>query len=1756
MDFLGKLDKEKESVPGILGGVAGTLPVGLAVYYANRKLQSNTPINVSQLLRSNSALANLGKDISTGLHKSYEQESVALNKVTEQFMKSDTFTKMMGEQSQRNALIQSLLSTMEDPSAGFNEETLRTTREKLLQIAGQNVETEEARDIVKAALTSIQENSSDITKKRFDNRLREFRKIGRDLTVSSVEFKASTIFNPIEHAGMRDTSTLKQLTKGHAGRAEALSGAYNKLMAGLGTDAQKYVELASVGTGLDQEAVIARVFSGSGVNRRYQTTLTLLSDRFGVGGPQLFPTGEFAATKYVAPLGYVGGAKVEEMNRTMGPGGWGYSDLQGKGGLRPIAERDIDIFHRYVKKGQHGPFLTRAAKTAMNNERSEVMLVAPRLTANSQGNLQGVWDAHRRHLAQSYAEQSNYIVIDDLQRYGDREKEGVMIGSFTKRKTLNIQKGAGKLTSNRSFDAGGSRLSRLVEGRQHGTLRVKEGGAIDMAKLAFPVNRINMPVISRAEQITGRDNMFTTMGQSVVRKSGRHSTYDMGAQVAPIGWRKHMTGGINKVGVFDLTMGAGQGFLAKMEGVGEGFVMGDIGSLLSSTTIPILDPKLHGNQSTELFEFIHKQGGGVFSVTSDGRLKHAGTGKEFGRALGMSSSGMREVHLDPRTRTFRIDVAEMTQAYGKNVHNLTINAVRDMETAKVFGWGFKGTLTKASFGVLDSRAGESYGFDAAARTALNIADEDVFYASGDQFKKGAAIFQQKLEGALGLVTKLKDPTKYLKDQMIGKTSSFGGAELGVSADIVMQTLSKSIKAGHTTVAQAGYVFSGIYHASGLAGTHAAAGRKGVAPTKAYYGSDSPFAFDVEALDKRARAIFGDTTYDSLLKQKAVRQGMMVAPEHFRPGTGHGDYGFGRGSVEPRLLELTSMKLRSAGMSHQEVSEFMIDIMKRKIGGEEGMKVVRPLENMMTAALGMTLPHEVPKNVLTIQDVQSILTKHKTFGDYLTTQKEDVFLDLASLESKEGAAISHAAGEVFGGQRMLRFSGSNAMELMKGPQIKQAAGLSIEIGSAYVRAANDFALNLNNMATDNEQASKEAIKNFSDFRKNIANLYATAVHGQAKGKIKGSVFGVSESYVTATKLLDTEDKVVSRIMGGTRGQAVFGDSHHFLGALSDYMGDDRGEMARRFFTGSEGVAADLAAGGKGSIRGGIYTLTTRNPNFFLRSTNITQMFRHVQEVGKGQSDNVWSALRASKSGQAAIDELSTNIGGKTIGGFGDVATLEGQDQHVSKFFRRITRHQSDWWHTQGGGSIYYPKSSFDIKTSGAGKLANIKGVDFGFQGAAFGDADGDWTQTMLLSREQRMTLKKHLSDPTKAAKYFEVDANVVAKQKLYDEYLKQGMTHQLISSGEDAATAGDIIQKEFRAIGQDWLKENAQERQTGSVNNAFDKVRKALQNIAGGQDDELVREAMNLFSGVPELTTIKNKKLVAFFNNAQQASTAVDRAFQGEGANAIFDFLENVLLPRKHMEEIYTGVDYSVSGGGMNVNSAKGNIGIDKLRPVLQRAIENYNAIGGGPTDTLQNMERALGSGSRDEGARIMQDFLAATSGTQAGMASAPGRAAGREAQALAEGAWTGIRAAAGKVDGKMAGLITLGLGAGAAIVGMAGADGYDSSPLMAPSDMPSAYVQKGIGSFNLLDSSPARQSGQPMSDPYDMINTPVNTGTTYMSRPNGYNIRGEIGNMSGVGRVGSYLSTLTRGFGRGSITVNDTRRPITSSYVDKMSGEY
>jgi hypothetical protein len=146
--------------------------------------------------------------------------------------------------------------------------------------------------------------------------------------------------------------------------------------------------------------------------------------------------------------------------------------------------------------------------------------------------------------------------------------------------------------------------------------------------------------------------------------------------------------------------------------------------------------------------------------------------------------------------------------------------------------------------------------------------------------------------------------------------------------------------------------------------------------------------------------------------------------------------------------------------------------------------------------------------------------------------------------------------------------------------------------------------------------------------------------------------------------------------------------------------------------------------------------------------------------------------------------------------------------------------------------------------------------------------------------------------------------------------------------------------------------------------------------------------------------------------------------------------------------------------------------------------------------------------------------------------------------------------AADIADRRFLGPLALGAAAMAGITSVM-SGGYSNDPIMAPGEYASPSVESAI-SGNQLFGRPDPQVAPRQADlsgDFPSVDSPINTGTTYLNRPSSYSIRGELGSTHGIPNIRNYMSGYP-GINTGQIKINDQRRAITQNYMDRLSGEY
>lgn len=328
-------------VGGIAHGVASLAPLGLGVAMGLRSLKGNQAINASQIL-PHGRLGGIGRGLGQGLRAEATRRDALTNErlaaLTERLMSGDAVQKMVSTTQEQNAVIQSLLSTLDDPTAGFDSQKVLTYKEKLLRIAEGLTDENQAKELLQDVIRTVMDGN-ETTKRRFGGYLREYQGVADQLAAPNFKFAASTVFNPIDSTELSNTAQTR----------------YQRLVKMFGQGSDRFIQPVEVAAGRGQVGHYARIYSGSaGGQGRFLRSVPL---DISVGAsPEVtrvkfgenFQTG-YRANKYV-----IDASKAYDILRRDGAGNVSMGSLRSGKAVVPLEDFYLNELGRRVQKTSSG----------------------------------------------------------------------------------------------------------------------------------------------------------------------------------------------------------------------------------------------------------------------------------------------------------------------------------------------------------------------------------------------------------------------------------------------------------------------------------------------------------------------------------------------------------------------------------------------------------------------------------------------------------------------------------------------------------------------------------------------------------------------------------------------------------------------------------------------------------------------------------------------------------------------------------------------------------------------------------------------------------------------------------------------------------------------------------------------------------------------------------------------------------------------------------------------------------------------------------------------------------------------------------------------------------------------------------------------------------------------------------------------------------------------------------------------------------
>jgi len=538
---------------------------------------------------------------------------------------------------------------------------------------------------------------------------------------------------------------------------------------------------------------------------------------------------------------------------------------------------------------------------------------------------------------------------------------------------------------------------------------------------------------------------------------------------------------------------------------------------------------------------------------------------------------------------------------------------------------------------------------------------------------------------------------------------------------------------------------------------------------------------------------------------------------------------------------------------------------------------------------------------------------------------------------------------------------------------------------------------------------------------------------------------------------------------------------------------------------------------------------RDPNLSASNSGFAQIFRKLSEVSDlGGTDEFFEQLKTvtfkTDQGMRSGAEVMASHGGASS--FADVAKWKAGSR--KKFFETIFSGLDQFTGSKGGGTM--GASIYKAREGQVGLLAG-----------SFLDQDGDTVKTIMLSAiEGKQYLGLLGKNPTAHLS----ERNTV---DFMAGIAKQGMSNYAKSLG-----------KTLDPVAEGVLKEIGMDQMTGRLDVSLRPAHDALLNF--GDNTAMAKQISQMFGVLTEFASIKSKKLEVFSHLPDELAHAM---------KALQDTDDIGLLETLMKERIFKGTDFA-AGRTTDVtpdlshmpkaiqkvmkNVKHSSINIDDMLAHIKTVMTKQKMAGGASVTGKQmtaGLEDNLNSANIIRNARTGSDMAGAAMHTYAGDTA-------ENLVSEAENVLGHGKRILDHLDNKSVGALALGAMGSLALMGIMGNQGYSNEPLIMPGEGRSPRTAGQVAAGNLFSSRQIGMNAEEMASrgSYATMNPVLEAGSTYVQKPNGYQIRGETNSGYGLGSLGNYWNQVSGGTGRGSLMVNDARRPITSAYTDRLMGEY
>lgn len=1696
----------------ILQGSAVLAPIGVGAYLGIRRIQANEGLS-AEGFGTSTTIGRTGQAVGKKLRAQSAIDQTRqlehAKSFAEQLTKSSGIDDLLQTVSNHNAVIQSILTSLDDPQAGLDVNTIQGYKTQLMNLATDISDAGDKDTVLKGLIQEIFSNN-DAARKTFDSSLGEFKHLGPQLAPPSFGLTSGSPFTPLDSSQLR-------------GKARTRYERLNGLLRGQGLN----IDFVQSAEHTGATGTYARVWAGSGNNRKLMTMMPL-DAQTNVGAYGIIRQGE-AGTAYMSHRMLIDAEKastlVTDMKTPLTTKG-----LRSKGAIVDIEDFYLNSLESRINKYGNAFSAFREGTHSFNASMRAILT-----NENRSSRLQNEMGHHLRSMNKL---QTNTALFVNLQGLSKSARNSLLSSA----------------AHGSEFDlgVGAERLSEIkMNGNISSIIGLREGSAFSKMRTGlegiFGIDRYLEPITARAEQVTNRSTQASRFIGPGKKDYRGPLSQRLGAGYSNIGWTDDITGGINKAHLLDVGVSklasqaygtkSGRLYAGGTLGSGQSFQMG-MDRVVTAGTIPVLDPNAHGVMSSKLLNRIMANPDQMLTLTAEEIAAEGGF-------VGVGSSGNKFLPSDPRMNKFRIGYHETTTGGGKKLIHLKYEMDRNMETAKLFGRLSKGTVATTSPEYMASLLKE-YNYTMGQ---YGIGSQNLVVGTGEALKKAPNSMIRQMMTGFGLVSGVVDYEGMVRSEAEQLLKGIGpGAGMFTNPNainpIALTATAVTRAMGKMNIGEdaAGQVLAAVYN-------------RGLANEDSWL--DSKLSINSDQFHKMVGDVFGKAKARGVLGSAA--RGLAIGADTNSLGEGVGSWGKGQASLEVRMVEQMQQKLRSMGMNENAISDYVSGLYMRKAGYGEHLDVANDMIKMSESVKGLRgltsdLPTKGSPARVTVEQILNSLKsgEHENLSSFFSKFENGAIVDLKGhSDSRTAAAMRAAAENTFGGQGEVYFPGGKTMQSMRSTFINTMEGdKNVAIGSKYEKLVNSFGMDLQRAAGMAKPTSEVFAGGFQRFAKKSTQLTASTVENIARGKVKGSAYMVAGSYdmTKGVGLTLGEQKLIQSTMQKTKGAAIFASDYGFL-SMAQGMASSKsrygGAKSKRTFNPVKETARSLqnfytSMELNVGARRGVVATAVRQPVLSQGNVNVAQVFRHVKQARqRGDQDEIFSRISQTAWGQKALDKFDHKVRS-----FKDLATSP-EHRKVKAFFNQFARNLDSFVGWEGGGQVFQPVQQFDVHYGNT-----VARVDFGMASSAFGDFDGDQWALFMADKRAGQHIMSTLKDPN--ASYSELETLYKIKSEVYGNEAKGALTRL---KGKTDFTVEELA---FN----DALKEKASKEATGLIDQHLDELRRSVANLgtAGFKDQSGAHALMKVLE---EHTTIKGKKLPIYQPFAEQLTSSIDVLMRTGDEDPFRHVVKNVLFKGSQLlgDGVTIGgisaptdlsyVNHAVAGSTLSLDRELDTI-VEAAR--VARSMHTRGASGssaGQMANALRGTGSSVGSAFRD----VYQAGLS----LQTGMLkddSVVGDLA-RKASIIGDQ----VMGAAKKLNrGGLAPVVAgLGVALGAGMLFGAG-DGYHAQALMPAGEMISPDIRSAVANGQVMTQGshgPMAADMQRNEDRYAMMNRPINSNTTYMNAPNSYNVAVEAGSPFSYNTAANYMSSMP-GMGRNStsVTVNDTRRPITRNYMDRLTGDY